>query len=129
MTFPENKVEPIFKGVTQTKTEVFMKLLFKLYYLPATFNKEMNTVTYKFWSRQSIIHVLIYLILYLMLTNFHFSLVLTTEVVGKLMDTTSFVEFASFGTTFLTIAGIFMPILILKNADDVDFDSIKRYKF
>ena len=121
-----NKVEPIFKRMNQTKTEVFMRTLLKICYLPGILDKEQRTITFKLWSRPTVIHILIYLILYTSLNNINLFMMISIEIIEELWKTQSFVEFASLGTTFITLTSICMPLLIFKNMDKMNSNFLER---
>ena len=121
-----NKVEPIFKGQSQTKIELFMRLLLKICYLPGILDKENRTISFKLWSRPTITHVIIYWILYLCFYNINVFMVVSIDLMEKVMAVQSFVEFVSLATVWLTIFAIFMPILIFRKIEQLDWDSLSR---
>ena len=126
MSVKLNKVEPIYKGFQQTRTEMFMRFLLKICYFPGIFDKEKMTITFKLWSRQTVVHVLIYLFLFTMLYCINTSMLLTFEELEELIETKSFVELASLGISLIGLLAICMPLLIFKNFDNMNIDFLKR---
>ena len=126
MSMKINKIEPFYKGLKQTRTEVFMKILLKICYLPGILDKEKKTITFKFWSRPTVIHISIYLMLYLILHFINSYLSFPVEKFKELVETHSFVEFASQVSFVLAFEATFFPILIFKNFDEITMDFFSR---
>ena len=130
MTNFTNSVEPIFKSQKRSKTETFMKTLTKICLLPVSLDKETNTISYKSWSRPAVLHVIFFVMPTIIMPNLNFFLALfkevTPEVLEKYLKSQTFVEVASFLSSFLILVSVSYPIILCKHINLLEIDSISR---
>ena len=130
MTNFKNSVEPIFKSQKRSKTEIFMKTLIKICLLPVSLDKETNTISCKSWSRPAVLHVIFFVMPTIIMPNLNFFLALfkevTPEVLEKYLKSQTFVEVASFLSSFLILVSLSFPIILCKHINLLEIDSISR---
>ena len=125
-----NSVEPIFKPKTRSKTEIFMKSMIKICFLPVSLDKGANIISFKPWTTIVFQHVFLFIIPAIFLPNIMlylaFTQSMTQEQMTNMIESQTFVEVASFFCLFLAVLSVFFMILVCKNIELLEVTFISR---
>ena len=127
----QNNFVQIFKPKIKTKTQLFTTFLIKSCIFPLHLDKINNTLSFKFWSKSTLIHLLVYPILLLgvpqvlVLTNEK----LTLQVFLNFFNENSFVENVSFIMNLPFAFGYFLMVPLCGKIICIDAKIFYRYFF
>ena len=125
-TMRVNTVEMRKSSPPPTKLSTFLKFLVKIRFLPVTISEDEGKMRFRFMSRRTLEHIVLYLVSWTLWTTFYFIYLWDEAEVKKLQEakTTSFIEkFCAHSSGGGGLTALF-PLLLARGLDNVHLDAV-----